>query len=419
MDTAEVIAVGNELLLGETVDTNTAHIASALAAIGVRIGRASVVGDDPETLSEALRVARERSRWVIVTGGLGPTRDDLTRDVVSEVLGRPLSVDPDVLVELEARFERFGYEMPAANRKQAEVPAGARVLPNTYGTAPGLVIDEGGATFFILPGVPNEMRALLREAVIPEITEQLPERGSIVRSRTIRTAGIGESALAERIDDIVVGSSLQVAFLPHFGRVDVRITGDREDAAGDTIDSLAEAIIDRIDRWYYGDDDTDLPAATIDALRRRGWTVAVAESCTGGGLGAALTRTPGSSDVFLGGIIAYANKVKVAELGVPEAMLEEHGAVSEEVCRQMAVGVRARLGADVGSSITGIAGPGGGTEEKPVGLVYSAIATEDSCHLHQLSYPGSRGTIRERATQAALTLLLNAARNADRGADSQ
>lgn len=409
--TAEIIAVGNELLLGETVDTNTAYIAGALAAVGVRVGRASVVGDDPETLGDALRVARGRSRWVIVTGGLGPTRDDLTRDVVADVLGRPLRIDPVILTEIEARFERFGYKMPEANRSQAEVPEGARVVPNAYGTAPGLVIDDDGTTFFVLPGVPNEMHALLREAVIPEIAGQLPGRSPVVRSRTIRTTGIGESALAERIDDLVMESALQIAFLPHSGRVDVRITADEEGADGEAIDILAGAIIERLDRWYYGDDDTRLSAAVVEALRKRGWTVAVAESCTGGGLGAALTDTPGASDVFLGGVVAYANEVKIAELGVHQAALEAHGAVSEEVCREMAIGVRSRIGADVGSSITGVAGPGGGTEEKPVGLVYCGVATGDGCRVRKISYPGSRATIRERAVQTALTLLLHTARD--------
>lgn len=413
----EIIAVGNELLLGETVDSNSAHVARRLGEIGVRVRRTTHVGDDLERLSILLREARERSRWIIVMGGLGPTRDDLTREAVARVLDRPLRLDPALLSDVEAKFRRFGIDpMPAANRCQAEVPEGAEVIPNPHGTAPGLVVEDDHGTLFVLPGVPQEMTALLEDGVLPRLVAAAGEGAPVVRSRTIRTAGIGESSLAERIDDLVRDPGpIEVAFLPRLGEVDVRLTVagiPREDADRHLEDLLA-AIRARCGPWVVGTDEATLAGAVGEALRARGWSLAVAESCTGGGLGAEITSAPGSSGYFVGGVIAYDDRVKIDRLGVPPGLLAAHGAVSEAVSRAMADGVRAALAADAGCAITGIAGPGGGSSEKPVGLVWCAVATPDGTSVRRLDAPGSREAVRRRAVVATLALLLRAARGDD------
>ncbi|HWC06114.1 MAG TPA: competence/damage-inducible protein A [Gemmatimonadota bacterium] len=412
---AEIVAVGNELLLGETVDTNSAWAARRLSEIGVRVVRTTHVGDDSERLAEVLREAGGRSRWVIVTGGLGPTRDDLTRPVLASVLGRELRLDAGILAEVEARFRRFGYDrMPAANRSQAEVPEGARTIPNPDGTAPGIVIEDGGTTFFALPGVPAEMKALLEAGVLPTIAADLGQEAPVVRSRLVRTAGIGESALAERIDDLVEGvAPIEVAFLPDLGLVDLRLTlmGLPAAEADRRLAALAASIRERLSEWCFGEDEVTLAAALGDALKARGWSLAVAESCTAGELAAEITSVPGSSEYFVGGVVAYADEVKERILGVPAEVLAAHGAVSEATCRAMLDGVRSRLGADVGAAITGIAGPGGGTSEKPVGLVFCGVATPEGVWLRKVDYPGSRATVRRRATIATLSLLLRKVRS--------
>lgn len=417
MSAVEIVAIGNELLLGETVDTNSAHVARRLAEIGARAARVTTVGDDRARIADALREVRGRARWGITMGGLGPTRDDLTREVVADVFDRPLRLDEGLLEELEAKFRRYGYDaMPPSNRGQAMVPEGARAIPNPHGTAPGLVLEDDGFTLFVVPGVPKEMEAMLEDAVLPEIVANLGEGAPVVKSRLVRTVGIGESALAERIEDLVEAADpLEVAFLPKTGRVDVRLTAAGLPAAeaDRRLEEAAAAIAERAGGWFYGYDDATLPGAVGDAVRSRGWTVAVAESCTGGGLGAVITAAPGSSDYFLGGIVAYADEVKRELLGVPAAILADHGAVSEATCRAMAAGVRTRLGADAGCAITGIAGPGGGTAEKPVGLVWCCVETPAGSTTRRLEYPGDREAVRGRATLATLALLLGAARGGD------
>jgi nicotinamide-nucleotide amidase len=405
----EIIAIGNELLLGETVDTNSSHVARRLAELGVRVSRVTVVPDDRVRMRQALEEARDRSAWVITTGGLGPTRDDLTRTVVAEVFGMPLEIDTEVLATVEERFRRFGYErMPASNRSQAEVPRGARVIPNRHGTAPGLIVEGGGSMFFVLPGVPAEMRALLEEGVLPVLAAASGAESPVVRSRVIHTAGIGESALAERLDEVLADPGpVEVAYLPHLGMVDVRLTlaGFPLLEADRRLDVLAGEIIRRSSPWFYGIDEETLPRAIGAALEARGWKVGVAESMTAGELGAEITSVAGSSAWFVGGILAYANEVKEALLGVPRDALELHGAVSEETCRAMLSGVRRALSAEVGCAVTGIAGPAGGSAEKPVGLVWIGVETPDGVKVRKLDYPGGREEVRRRATVATLALL--------------
>ncbi|MDX1624620.1 MAG: competence/damage-inducible protein A [Gemmatimonadota bacterium] len=410
----EIVAIGDELLLGETVDTNSAHIASRLGEIGARVARITAVGDEPGRMAEVLRGVRERSRWAITMGGLGPTRDDRTREVVAEVLDRPLERDEEQLEILREKFRDYGYdEMPPSNERQAMVPVGARTIENPHGTAPGLVLVEEGFTLFVLPGVPREMKALLEDAVLPELVAAGAET-RVVRSRVVHTVGIGESALAERIDDLVEEADpVQVAFLPHLGQVDVRLTvpGVEEEEAEERLDELAERIAERVEPWFWGTDDTTLAGALGEALQERGWTIGVAESCTAGLLGAEITTEPGSSGWFEGGVLAYADRVKEALLEVPPEILEEHGAVSEETCRAMASGVRRLLGVDVGCAITGIAGPGGGTEEKPVGLVFCGVEIPEDSGLRRLTYPDSRENVRRRSVLATMGLALRLVRD--------
>jgi nicotinamide-nucleotide amidase len=405
----EIVAIGNELLLGETVDTNSAHAARRLAEIGARVSRVTLVGDDRERMRQALAEARERSRWVITTGGLGPTQDDLTRQVVAELFDAPLEIDAEVLAFVEERFRRFGYaNMPASNRSQAEVPRGARVIPNRHGTAPGLVLESAGCTFFVLPGVPAEMRALLDEGVLPVLVAANGDSVPVVRSRTVHTAGIGESSLAELLQTALADTSpIEVAFLPDLGMVDVRLTlgGHPRVEADRRLDALAGKIIRLSTPWFYGVDEETLPQAIGGELVARGWKVAVAESMTSGELGAELTSVAGSSAWFVGGILAYANEAKETLLGVPRETLSRHGAVSEETCRAMLAGARKALHAEVACAVTGIAGPAGGSEEKPVGMAWIGVETPAGARVRRLDYPGGRREVRRRATAATLALL--------------
>ncbi len=407
------MAVGNELLLGETVDTNSAHAAARLAEAGARVTRTTHAPDDVERLTDVFREARARSAFVLTMGGLGPTHDDVTRDAVAAAFGRALREDPDVLASIEEKFRRHGWEMPASNRRQALVPEGARVIPNPGGTAPGLAVEEGGATFFVLPGVPSEMKAMLETSVLPALVAAAGEGAPVVRSRVVHTVGIGESALAERLEAVVAeAGEIQVAFLPHSGQVDVRLTaaGLPEAAAEETLRGLVERVAEGARAWVYGVDGETLDGAIGEALARRGWRVAAAESCTAGEVAAELTRTAGSSAWFLGGVTAYANAVKEAALGVPREVLERHGAVSEETCRAMLAGVRRRLGAEVGCATTGVAGPAGGSVEKPVGLVWYGVETPERAEVRRAVFPGDRAGVRRRATLATLALLLRVAR---------
>jgi nicotinamide-nucleotide amidase len=410
----EIVAVGNELLLGETVDSNSAHVARRLAEIGFRVARVTQVGDDVERIATALDEARRRARWVVVMGGLGPTHDDVTREAVARALGRPLRAHEDLAAEIAAKFERHGWPMPASNRRQAMVPEGARPIPNPTGTAPGLVVEEDATKLFVLPGVPSEMESMLEDVVLPALLEAAEEGAPVVRSRVVHTVGIGESALAELLADVVESAGpVQVAFLPHLGQVDVRLTaaGIPADEADRRLAGLVEAIRKRAGLWVYGTDGAALDAAIGAALVGRGWRVGVAESLTAGELGTELTRTPGSSVWFAGGVLAYANEVKENVLGVPRDVLERYGAVSEETCRAMITGARAHLGVEVACTTTGIAGPGGGSDDKPVGLVWLGVGTPEAIEVRRHLFPGNRAAVRRRATLATLALLLRMARS--------
>jgi len=403
----EVVTIGSELLLGQVVDTNAAELGRALAAAGAEVVRHVTVADRPEAIRAAVAESLERTGFVITTGGLGPTRDDMTKPLVAAIFGKPLRLDAAVLRSLEERFRRLGRPMPAVNRTQAEVPEGATVLPNPRGTAPGLwVEDAAGRVVVMLPGVPSEMRGLLAEQVLPRIAQRSP--GTVVRSRTVRTAGVAESALAERVGAIEEDiAPLTLAYLPSADGVDLRVTawGLREAEADRRLSAVATQLRARAGADAYGEDGTDLAAVVLDQLRARGARLVVAESCTGGLLGGRITAVPGASDVFIGGIVAYDNVVKSGTLDVSPELLERHGAVSEQVVSAMAQGVQRQFAVDAALAITGIAGPSGGTAEKPVGTVWMAARLGKEARALKRVVPGDRGEIRARAAQGALDLL--------------
>ena len=403
----DVVTIGSELLLGQVVDTNAAELGRALAAAGAEVVRHVTVADRPEAIRAAVAESLERTGFVITTGGLGPTRDDMTKLEVAAIFGKSLKLDPAVLRSLEERFRRLGRPMPAVNRTQAEVPEGATVLPNPRGTAPGLWVEDGaGRVVVMLPGVPSEMRGLLVEEVLPRIARRSP--GTVVRSRTVRTTGVAESALAERVGAIEEDiAPLTLAYLPSADGVDLRVTawGLREEDADRRLSAVATQLRARAGADAYGEDGTDLAAVVLDQLRARGARLVVAESCTGGLLGGRITAVPGASDVFIGGIVAYDNVVKSGTLDVSPELLERHGAVSEQVVSAMAQGVQRQFAVDAALAITGIAGPSGGTAEKPVGTVWMAARVGKEARALKRVVPGDRGEIRARAAQGALDLL--------------
>jgi len=407
----ELITIGDELLLGFTVDTNAVHIARTLADLGVRITRRATVGDTPPDIVDAVNAALERTGAVLTTGGLGPTADDRTHESLAMAFGCELVLHEPARDALAERWrQRFGRPMPDSNVRQFMLPSGAAVLTNRHGSAPGIWIEDAAGRFVAtMPGVPREMRGMLSEEIVPRLLARAGDAAvTVVRSRTLRTTGISESACADRLAGFR-GSvhDVPLSYLPGLDGVDLRLTisGVSAGAADAALDRAGATVRERVGDWIYGEGDDDLAALVLDALRAHGHTIAVAESCTGGLLGARLTAIPGASAQVLGGMIAYDNRIKVEQLGVAESLLAEHGAVSEPVARAMASGVRERFGADVGVGITGVAGPGGGSAGKPVGTVWVAVDLGGQVHAVKPVLPGDRGEIRHRATQIALDRL--------------
>ncbi len=391
--TAEILCVGSELLLGNITNGNARWIAEQLASLGVPHQRQMVVGDNRERLMAEVRQAAGRCRVLITTGGLGPTPDDLTTEAIAAAFETPLVEHPEVWAEIQARVSARGRTCSPSNRRQAFLPQGAELLPNPTGTAPGMIWSPvPGFTVLTFPGVPSEMKAMWQQTAAPWLRQSGLAAG-VFASRMLRFWGVSESALAEEMADLLEQANPTVAPYAGAGEVKLRITARAEHLAE------AEALLEPVEREIrhrtglscFGVDDQDLAAVVLDRLRQRGQSVAVAESCTGGGLGAALAAVPGASDVFLGGVIAYANRVKQQVLGVPEALLETHGAVSDPVAEAMAEGARRLTGADWGLAITGVAGPGGGSEQKPVGLVHIAVAGPQGCSSEGLRFGTSRG----------------------------
>jgi nicotinamide-nucleotide amidase len=409
MASVEIVTIGTEILLGQLVDTNSAYVALTLADHGVDVYAKHSVGDNTDRLAVMLTDALARADGAITTGGLGPTVDDLTKDAVARAVGKKLVLHEPSLHAIEERFRSFGRTMTENNRRQAYLPEGCVVLDNPHGTAPGFVaLRDDGRFVACMPGVPREMKPMLTERLVPWLVQRFDLREAIY-TKTLHTVGIGESDLDRRIEDLFrTLENPKIAVLAHGFRVDVKVMAkaDSRARAEAMIAPVAAELRRRIGSGYYGDDETTLAGAIVARLAERGLTLATAESCTGGAVADAIVGVAGASAAFRGAIVAYANDVKAGLLNVPERTLEDTGAVSEETAVAMARGARDRLGADVVLATTGVAGPSGGTQEKPVGLVWFALAFGDGeIETRRLTFPGNRADIRERATVAALGLL--------------
>jgi nicotinamide-nucleotide amidase len=407
ISSAEIVTIGTEMLLGDLVDTNTAWISQRLAKLGVGVYRHTTVGDNSERIVGALREAAGRTELVVTTGGLGPTSDDLTNQCLATLTGQEMIEYPEAREHVDRKFAQFGRQPTPSNYKQALFPEGTVLIPNPLGTAMGALVEWEGTLFATLPGVPSEMKRMFEETLDPLLRSR--SDGSIV-SKTLHFAGLGESALAEKVQDFLDATDPTVAPLASQGKVRLRITtrAATEEEAQNKISPVEEEILARLGDYFFGEDDETLEGAVARLLKERGATLALAESCTGGLLAKRLTDLPGSSAFFKEGLVTYSNESKERMLEVPKELLVEHGAVSEPVAREMAEGARRVAGADYGLSITGIAGPDGGTKEKPVGLVFVGLSDAQGASVERLdlsAWARSRGAIRERSANRAFDLL--------------
>lgn len=403
---AELISVGTELLLGQIIDTNAAYLGGQLAELGIDVYFKQTVGDNPVRIGEALRLAISRADLIVITGGLGPTEDDLTVATVAQTLGLDLLHHEPSAGHIRRFFELRGRVPPASVYKQALIPRGAQPIPNTRGTAPGVHIEHHATTIMLMPGVPFEMRGMMEQYVLPLLR---PRTGAtVIRSRVLRVTGEGESAVEERIRDLVHGTNPTIAPYAKLGEVHLRITAKgTPDEVAAALDRGEAQVRERLGDLVYGVDQQSLEDVVAALLITRRMTVAVAESCTGGLIAERLTNVPGSSAYFLESIVAYSNDAKVRDLDFDPTLIEQHGAVSAPVAEAMARGIRTKSSASIGLAVTGIAGPAGGTLEKPIGLVFLALA-DDAGVLHRRVMFGTeagRAGIRHLASQAALNLL--------------
>ncbi len=401
---AELIAVGSELLLPGFDDTNSAWIADRLGRLGIDVRQISIVPDDVSRIAEAVSAGLRRSAVVLVTGGLGPTEDDRTRSGVARALGLPLTVDPEMRAHLETLVRSRGRVPTASHVRQAERPSGVDWIPNPVGTAPGLRVRAGHSTLFVLPGVPAEMKAMFELSVWPVLRDR---SRSCLRRRTFKIAGRMESSVDAQLRDLysTPGAEMTILAKPSGIELRVRVEGSSPDEADATLSDLGQRIEGRLGDDLYGRDDDTLPSVVGAMLRESERTVATAESCTAGLLSAAVTSVPGSSAWYRGGLVVYANDLKLSLAEVPEELIAAHGAVSAPVARALANGARTRCRADLGIGITGIAGPTGGDDEKPVGLVHIAVADADGVAESRSVVPGDRDLVRRRAVTIALDLL--------------
>ena len=404
---AEIISVGTELLLGQIVDTNAASLARALAELGIDVYFKQTVGDNSARVQEALHLAISRADLILITGGLGPTEDDLTVAAVAEALGEDLVRDDAVAERIQRFFETRGRTPPPSVYKQALLPRHARAISNSRGTAPGVHLEHLGRMIFIMPGVPYEMEGMMEADVIP-LLRQYAGATTVIRSRVLRVTGEGESAVEERIRDLLRGMAPTIAPYAKLGEVHLRLTakGDPAEVARQ-LDAGEVLVRERLGDLVYGVDAQTLEEVVAARLISQSVTVAVAESCTGGVVAQRLTNVPGSSAYFLEGVVAYSNAAKVDLVRVDPSLLEAHGAVSGPVAEAMAAGARVRARSEVGLSVTGIAGPTGGTPSKPVGLVFLGLADAAGTFHRKLnlgSEPGRSG-VRYLASQAALNML--------------
>lgn len=405
---AEIICIGTELLLGEIVDTNAAYLSQVLAGLGIDLYYKSTVGDNLERAIAILQQAWERSDLLLISGGLGPTQDDLTREAIAGMLGEEQVLNETAMAQVAAWFKKSGREMTENNRRQAMFPPSAEPMANRWGTAPGVWVEKDGKMLAAMPGVPLELHKLMEEEVLPRLRQRLGMDHPILVSRTLRAVGIGESALEEKIKDLIKAQS-EVTIAPYAKRGEVHlrlaVKAMTTEEGLTRITPVEAAIRQRLGAYIFGCDEETLEEVTGRLLAERGLTLAVAESCSGGLIGHRITEIPGSSAYFMGGVVSYSNEAKQHMLGVDAAILEAHGAVSPETAKAMAEGARQRFGVDIALASTGIAGPGGGSDEKPVGLVYLALATSDGTKVTKNLFRWDRSQNKIATAQTGLTML--------------
>jgi len=402
---AEIIAVGTELLLGQIANTNAQIISNALQDIGIDVYFHTCVGDNQERLISVLEIGFKRSDIIILTGGLGPTKDDLTKETLAHYLNLPLVMDEGSLENIKRYFAQRGKAFTENNYKQALIPDGAIALENKIGTAPGVLLNKNGKVIVLLPGPPREMETMLRDAVIPYLSKM---SNSTIFSKVLKFYGIGESALEEKLEDLISQqTNPTIAPLAKPGEVTIRLTAKAESrtAAEKLIKPVEDKIIERVGEFLYGYDDDSVEEIVASLLAKYNKTIAVAESCTGGLMAHKLTNIPGISQYFERGIVSYSNRAKEELLKVNPDTLKKYGAVSEETAREMAMGIRNSSGTDIGVSITGIAGPSGGSPEKPVGLVYIGYSDSNVCCAEKHIFSGNRTDIKERSVNCAFHLV--------------
>lgn len=404
---AEIITIGDEILIGQIVDTNSAWMAQKLNLAGIKVKQITSVSDDKQHILESLLQASQRADLILITGGLGPTKDDITKKTLAEYFNTGLRTDQDALENVRQIFARYKVEVSEINKKQAEVLENCTTLLNKNGTAPGMWVEDNGKIYVSMPGVPFEMMYMMEELVIPKIKEafKLPN----IYHHTILTAGIGESILAEKIASIEesLPNHLKLAYLPKLGIVRLRLSGSgtNADALKAEILSFSKLIVDQISEFVIVENDIPLEKAILDFMESKQLTLSTAESCTGGYISHLITQNPGSSRVFLGGAVSYSNRLKEIMLGVSVQTLTDYGAVSEETVREMAIGARTKYNSDYSISVSGIAGPDGGTIEKPVGTVWVAIAGKNKILTKKYTFGNKRAQNIERAAISALSLL--------------
>jgi nicotinamide-nucleotide amidase len=400
---AEIIAVGSEMLTPYRLDTNSLFLTDELNKLGIRVVHKAVVGDSPDEMRTSFRHAMDRADLIVASGGLGPTDDDRTRETVAELLGRKLRRDEAVLRRIQEAFRRFGRAMPEINARQALVPEGADILPNPRGTAPGLWLESDGHILVLLPGVPHELRALFEAEVRPRLAKLSPRERLFTRD--LRITGLPESEVDQRVAPLYAlypDADTTILAAPTGIQLHPRVWSDDAAKAEKMLDEIVERMALALGEHLYSTHGEILEEVVARVLTENRATIAAAESCTGGMLAERLTNVPGSSNYFLGGVVCYSNELKTSLVGVPPELIEAKGAVSTEVALALADGIRRRTGATLGVGVTGIAGPGGGTPEKPVGLVHIAIADERGPRERAFRFPGDRERIRQHATQAAL-----------------
>jgi nicotinamide-nucleotide amidase len=403
---AEIIAVGSELLTPFRLDTNSLFLTAELNRVGVRVIHKSVVGDSPVEMRSAFAHALTRAELVVSSGGLGPTDDDRTRDTVAELLGRKLRVNDEILRQIQERFRRFGRAMPEINVRQAMIPEGATILPNPRGTAPGLWLEYDGRVVVLLPGVPAELRGLFETEVGPRLAKL--NHAERLYTRELRIMGLTESEVEQRVSPLyALYPDTETTILATANGIELHPRAWSSDAekAGKLLDEIVSRMALALGEHLYSSAGESLEEVVARVLTENRATIAVAESCTGGMVAERLTNVPGSSSYFLGGVVCYSNELKASLVGVPKEMIEAKGAVSSEVALALADGIRKRTGAAIGVGTTGIAGPGGGTPEKPVGLVHIGIADERGASEKAFRFPGDRDRIRRFATQTALDMV--------------